>query len=114
MISLLETIVVEERSASESRYKKLIDDRANLEEAFSNMKTTAQVAADEHRLELETVQTKLESLYAMRDTISTEARKKHHLANEYEALKLEYKTSRERQLQTIKTLSDEIEQLKST
>ena len=44
-------ILVEERSEAEYRNKKLIEERANLEEAISNMEQTSQVALEEHRLE---------------------------------------------------------------
>ena len=79
--------MVEERSASESHYKKLIDDRANLEEAYSNMKSTSQIAGDEHRLEVETLQSKLESLHAMNDTISIQVRDRSELEQKYHKLK---------------------------
>ena len=79
--------MVEERSASESHYKKLIDDRANLEEAYSNMKSTSQIADDEHRLEVETLQSKLESLHAMNDTISIQVRDRSELEQKYHKLK---------------------------
>ena len=44
-------ILVEERSSAECENKKLIDERANLEEAISNLEQTAEVAYQEHRLE---------------------------------------------------------------
>ena len=56
-------ILVEERSSAECENKKLIDERANLEEAISNLEQTAQVAYQEHRLEK--VQEKLFKIFSM-------------------------------------------------
>ena len=57
-------ILVEERSSAECENKKLIDERANLEEAISNLEQTAQVAYQKHRLEK--VQEKLSKIFFYR------------------------------------------------
>jgi len=113
VISFLETMLVEERSAAECRYKQLLDDRANLEVAFSDLQNTASLAADEYRVNREMLQSKLESLQSYNDEIQAEAQERNDLATQYENLKHEFKASREEQMKTIQQLNNDIAQYES-
>ena len=106
-------MLVEERSAAECRYKQLLDDRANLEVAFSDLQNTASLAADEYRVNREMLQSKLESLQSYNDEIQAEAQERNDLATQYENLKHEFKASREEQMKTIQQLNNDIAQYES-
>ena len=111
---MLENLIVEEKTLNESKFQKFIDDRANLEEAYSNMNQTAQIAAEEHRTQMEIMKSKLSSLEGLTDIISVERKQRSDLAKKYEKLKVEYRATKERHNNTLKLLTSEIEKLKTS